>query len=293
MGNMATLSVAAFQFVGSHDISKNVSAIERGVKWARASHARLLVTQECALCGYPPLEVESIHQIDLDEQEDALAHLRGLAVQYNLYIAVGHITSTQRQFFNTVTMLTPDTQSFAPYYKRALWGWDADNFTPGSNRAGVYTIDGMKVGVRICYEIRFPEYFRELFLQKVDLVAVPFADVGAPEQVGKREVMWSHLVTRAAENAMYVVTANSLSQTQLVPTCLIDQDGQVITSAPSNEEALIAGAIVRDTPNFGRTGRILHSQELLASPSQPMTIVEEEQRSRPVPAGEIVARARY
>ena len=122
MGNVTTLNVAAFQFVGSHHISQNVSAIERGVKLAASSHARLLVTQECALCGYPPLEVESIHQINLYEQDDALAHLRGLAAQYNMYLAVGHITSTEQRFFNTVTMLSPDMQPLLPYHKRALWG---------------------------------------------------------------------------------------------------------------------------------------------------------------------------
>lgn len=273
---MTTLNVAAFQFVGSHHISQNVSAIERGVKLAASSHARLLVTQECALCGYPPLEVESIHQINLYEQDDALAHLRGLAAQYNMYLAVGHITSTKQRFFNTVTMLSPDMQPLLPYHKRALWGWDADNFTPGSNHDGVYTIDGMKVGVRICYEIRFPEYFRELFLQNVDLAILPFADVGAPDHVGKREVMRSHLVTRATENAMYVVSANSLSQTQFVPTCVINQDGRMVASAPSDEEYLLVETIVRDIPNFGRTGRILHSQELLASTSNHITAVEEE-----------------
>lgn len=46
------------------------------------------------------------------------------------------------------------------YDKRALWGWDKDNFTPGEG-GGIIEYGDIKIGIRICFEVRFPEYFRE------------------------------------------------------------------------------------------------------------------------------------
>jgi omega-amidase len=121
-------------------------------------------------------------------------------------------------------------------------------------------VDGIRIGLRICWEVRFPEYFRELFSRRVQLAVVSSADVGPSET--KYDVLRAHLVTRAAENAMYVLSANTISGPQLSPTCLLDPDGMEVCSAPKNKEALIAGEIVVSPPSFGRRGRIQHSSRL-------------------------------
>ncbi|MDP4176201.1 MAG: hypothetical protein Q8933_19630 [Bacteroidota bacterium] len=90
---------------------------------------------------------------------------------------------------------------------------------------------------------------------------VSFADIGSPEN-NKLNVIKSHLISRAAENAMYILSANSTSKNQLAPTCLIDPDGKVIDSALLNEESLLSAEIEMTIPNFGREGRIVHSKVL-------------------------------
>jgi len=159
-------------------------------------------------------------------------------------------------------MLTPDNDDSEIYHKRALWGWDVDNFKKG-NDLGIYNIDGIKVGVRICYEVRFPEYFRELFRNKVDLCLISFTDVGLPEQKEKINIIQSHLVSRAVENVMYVLSSNSTSNYQLAPSCLIDPDGNILEKAQLNEESLISSEIEFIEPHFGRKGRIANSEGLL------------------------------
>ncbi|MBN2625877.1 MAG: hypothetical protein JXA95_04355 [Spirochaetales bacterium] len=72
----------------------------------------------------------------------------------------------------------------------------------------------------------------------------------------------SHLVSRAAENAMYVLSANSASLHQLAPTCLIDPDGSILEEAPLDREVLIVREIEFPAPHFGRQGRIIHSESL-------------------------------
>jgi len=77
------------------------------------------------------------------------------------------------------------------------------------------------------------------------------------------ELIKSHLITRAVENAMYVLSVNSISGYQTAPTCLINPDGEVLEIAPPQEEYLLTFEYERSGSNFGRDGRIQHSKELL------------------------------
>jgi predicted amidohydrolase/GNAT superfamily N-acetyltransferase len=258
-----TLKVGAFQFAGSNDIAENLKAIKRGIALAAADNVRLLLTQECALTGYPPLEAESVDAIDFEMADRAIEAIQSCAAAHHIFVALGTVVRQGKDVFNAVQMISPDDAVLPPYHKRALWGWDVENFKRGEQK-GIYKIDGFRIGVRICYEVRFPEYFRELFLEGVDLCLVAFADFGAPEQQAKRAIIQSHLISRAAENAFYVLSANSLSSYPLAPTCFISPDGVYLKEAPLLEESLIWDEITAETPNFGRLGRIENTRMLLA-----------------------------
>jgi predicted amidohydrolase len=85
-----------------------------------------------------------------------------LARENDIYLLVGSVLKERGVFYNSLVFLTPDNKAYAPYHKRALWGWERDYLTAGKND-GIYPVDDLQVGVRICFEVRFPEYFRELF----------------------------------------------------------------------------------------------------------------------------------
>ena len=255
------LAVGAFQFAGSGNLTRNLAALERGIEKAAAKGVRLLATQECALCGYPPVEIESPEVVDRRAQAAALDEVAQLAKQHRMFVVLGMMTFGRDGVRNSVRLISDDGRLRTPYHKRALYGWDEDSFVPGLEPGGVHAIDGIRVGLRLCYEIRFPEYFRELFRRRVDLAVVSFADGGSSKT--KYGVIQSHIVTRATENAMYVLTANSTSSAQVAPTCLVDPDGGIVCSAPRDKEALITGVVEVGQPPFGRKGRILHSAKLL------------------------------
>lgn len=264
MENLKKLKIGAFQFAACESIENNLVAIKRGITQAADENVRLLLTQECALCGYPPIEVSSIHAIDKTRQSEAYREVSMLAGIHKMFIALGMVTFSETNTYNSIWLISPHGKNLKPYHKRALWGWDKDNFQPG-NETSIYIIDGIKVGVRICYEVRFPEYFRELFIEHVDLALVSFADVGQNEPQGRINIIQSHLVSRATENVMYVLSANSTSQGQWAPTCIIDPDGNVIDIAPLNEEYLLTTEIEIAEPGFGRQGRKEHSRALTTS----------------------------
>lgn len=254
------LVVGAFQFAGSDDPARNAGALERGIREAATRGVRLLATQECALSGYPPLEVPSPQAVDREAQRAGVRRVVDLAKEHRMYVLLGLTTFDDEGPHNTMRLITPGGRLQRPYHKRALYGWDEANYVPGTAAGGVHAVDGVRIGIRICYEVRFPEYFRELFHRRVHLAVVSFADVGADK--AKYDVVLAHLVSRAAENVMYVLSANSVSRSQGAPTCLVDPDGRLVCRAPRNKEALITSTIAVGPPNFGRTGRIRHSSRL-------------------------------
>lgn len=254
------MKVGAFQFKGGNKLEANLAAIERGITEAARQGVRLLLTQECALTGYPPLEVANPTAIDFAAVEAAIQRIRALAHEYRMHIALGTVLPEADRYGNTMLMLTPDRPA-EPYSKRALWGWDADNFAPGT-QPGLYEINGIRVGVRICFEVRFPEYFRELFNADVQLALVSLCDIGPQPHPARYELIKAHLQTRAVENAMYVLAANSVAQNQTAPSCLINPDGYILAMAPQEREALITYDIVDFGSNFGRDGRIAHAKQL-------------------------------
>ena len=257
------MKIAAFQFHGSGNIGDNLLAIERGIQKASKEHVRLLMTQECALCGYPPLERNEVSSIDFQMVANAIGRVKELAARNNMYIGLGTIIPENGKYFNSITLMSPNPENPASYSKRALWGWDAENFTRGVS-SGIYTIDELKIGIRICYEVRFPEYFRELFKEEVRIAFVSFCDISSKPDPGRYEIIKSHLVTRAVENAMHVISVNSSAKHQTAPTCLIDPDGNVLAVAPSDREHILTLDLADLKPNFGREGRITHSKFLQA-----------------------------
>lgn len=256
------MRVGVYQFSGSSNITDNHKAIVRAINSAAKSKVRLLVFQECATCGYPPVEAPRIENIDYEILNSYTYELKQLAKKNDMYIALGTIRRQASQYYNSLQLIGPNGDVLGNYDKRALWGWDLDNFTKGETQ-GIYQIDDIKVGFRICFEVRFPEYFRELFKSNVQLCFVSFCDVLEHDSIERYNIIKSHLVTRAVENVMTVISVNSISKYQTAPTAVFDLNGCIVNEAPRNQEYLIVYDYNSPMIDFGAKGRIQNSLELL------------------------------
>ncbi len=127
------------------------------------------------LTGYPPIEVVSVEQIDFDLVKDKLELLAGIARQNSMYVCIGTVLPKGERHTNSICVFSPESREVWQYDKRALWGWDVDNFVHGETN-GIYMIDDVKIGIRICYEVRFPELFRDLYLEGASICFVSFCD---------------------------------------------------------------------------------------------------------------------
>ncbi len=257
------MKIAAFQFHGSGNIEANYEAILRGIEAAKQVGVRFFLTQECALTGYPPIEVASVEQIDFKLVKAKMESFAEIARQNRMYVCIGTVLPKGDRHTNSVCVFSPEPEETRQYDKRALWGWDVDNYFPGETN-GIYEIDGVKIGIRICYEVRFPELFRELYLAGASICFVSFCDNKDEFDPDRFELLKNTLRSRAIENVCYIVTANTTSQQQTVPTMIVDSGGNILQMADRGKEVLLVQDINAVEENFGTRGIRTNNNRILS-----------------------------
>lgn len=214
------MKIGAYQFAVTGSIQDNLNIMKKAIMDTAVQNVELLIFPECALTGYPPRNIANSVAVDFDEVTAALEQLQDMAVSNVIHIVVGTITKEESNYYNSAVVLTPDKKQIL-YHKRALWGWDKDNFCAGNND-GIFRIADKKIGIRICYEVRFPEFFRELYRENTDLNVILFYDVSDEDDTERYEIIRSHIRTRAAENICPILTVNAISPYQTASTALFD-----------------------------------------------------------------------
>ncbi|MCI9475953.1 carbon-nitrogen hydrolase family protein [Anaerovoracaceae bacterium 41-7] len=255
------MKIGVYQFSSTNSIRNNLETIRNAICLAAEQGVRLIVFHECALCGYPPIE-QNIDNIPKEEIDAALLHISELAKQYKIFVAVGTVRFDTEGRFNSIGLFADDGTLMGYYDKTALWGWDTDHFIRGT-KPGIFEIDNIKVGFRICFDVRFPEPFRELYKENTDICFVSFSDTSETPLPDRYNIIKSHLITRAVENVMTIVSVNSISRFQTAPTAIFDYNGEIKKEAVLNSEGLLVYDFIKPETTFGMKGRLVNSDYFL------------------------------
>lgn len=174
------------------------------------------------------------------------------------------------QLYNTSVLYDPTGSEIATYSKIHLFGYgsrEPEVLTPGEMPTVVDTEVG-RLGLVVCYDLRFPELFRHMTDRGVEMVLV------ASAWPHPRVHAWSTLLrARALENQTYLLAANGVGPTESGPTlcghsAIVDPWGVAVAAAgdePANVSTVIDLARVDDTRNRFRQ---LADRRLL-SPAKP------------------------
>ena len=250
------MRVGIYQFAMADNPRENMTHIKTAVSEAARNGVELLFLPECALSGYPKEYPYTIEEVNFSEVENALNDLEELAADNDLYIVAGTAEYANGEYYNSAVLAIPNNKAYTIYRKRALWGWDAENFTPGDIVEGVFEKSGFRIGIRICYEVRFPEYFRELYSKNVDCAVVLFCDTSTDDSMERFDLIKAHLRTRAVENVFPILSVNSATKSQTAPTMAIDQNGSVVSELPRHNEELLIYELEKGTQiSFAAKGR--------------------------------------
>jgi predicted amidohydrolase len=174
--------------------------------------------------------------------------LRELAKQFSIVIIAGSIINRsiieQRgdKKFNTSLLIDRRGEIIGQYSKIHLFDAfqfkESEAITHGSELV-VFEINGIHVGLTICYDLRFPEIYRWLALQGAEVVFVPSAFV-SPNMDHWRLCARA----RALENGIFIVGVNQIGEASginfLGRSLVVDPWGNIISSASNREMVLFA-----------------------------------------------------
>ena len=202
----------------------------------------LAVFPECALSGYCFDSLESVRQAAIDQDSPYLARIRAKAKQANIHLVVGFLERVGPDVYNSCGLATPNGQ-FHIYRKVHLPYLGADRFTKSSDLPlQVFEVDGVRIGMNICYDCSFPESARLLALAGADLIVLPTNWPPGARLTAK------HLPNaRALENRVYYVAASRVGTEEKVKfigtSQIIDPNGNELCVADETSETVIQSTI--------------------------------------------------
>ncbi len=169
---------------------------------ASAAGSLLLVLPELFASGYAPTALEG-----QPRGGPAYAAAAALAREFNISLLYTYSESAGGRLYDAAALFNRSGAALLDYRKVNLAGdGEALVFAPGEAIAPVVELDGLRVGVLICFDIFLPEPARLLALQGADLILVPTAN-GYPGNV-YNQLTELIVPARALENNCFVVYCN-------------------------------------------------------------------------------------
>ncbi|MFD7295830.1 carbon-nitrogen hydrolase family protein [Streptomyces sp. NPDC059897] len=218
----------------------NLKVLDAAAGRAAAAGAGILVTSEMFLTGYAiGDDVARLAESADGDSADAvaeIAHRHGLAVAY------GYPERDGETVYNAVQLISAEGARLTNYRKTHLFGcFEREQFTPGEQPVVQAEVNGLRVGLMICYDVEFPENVRAHALAGTDLLLVPTAQMHPFQFVAE-----SVVPVRAFENQLYVAYVNRVGpegEFEFVGlSTLAGPDGVARARAGRGEELVFADA---------------------------------------------------
>ncbi|AYG84088.1 (R)-stereoselective amidase [Streptomyces hundungensis] len=235
---MPALRTALLQSSGSlSDVAANLKALDEAAGRAAATGAGLIVCPELFLTGYAiGDDVAKLAEAADGPSARAIAEI---AVRHGLAVVYGYPERDGDAVYNAAQLIGPDGSRLANYRKTHLFGcFEQEAFTPGDQPVVQADLNGLRVGMMICYDVEFPENVRAHALAGTDLLLVPTAQMHPFQFVAE-----SLVPVRAFENQLYVAYVNRTGpegEFEFVGlSCLAGPDGAARARAGRGTELVV------------------------------------------------------
>ncbi|MBT1175283.1 carbon-nitrogen hydrolase family protein [Bifidobacterium sp. LC6] len=259
------LPVAVAQFTVARKPERNLEIIDGFAGEAAAQGARLLVLPEGLIAR------------DGDDDAFAAAHAQpmdgsfvsglitistkhNIALMGTVHIAPAEGSADAR--VSNVFLTIRDGEIVAAYRKLHLYdafsAKESAVVKPGETLPPIIDIDGWRVGVMTCYDVRFPEIARSLAVRGADAIVVAAAWGRGP----LKEYHWKLMTAaRAVENTCYVLACSEVSSRNIGCSRIISPLGEVLAEADDSTAELIAANLDRNAlESVRRTLPVLHNR---------------------------------
>ena len=243
------MRAGAVQLNSTEDTDRNLATADRLVREAAALGSELVVLPEkWSVLG--TAEHMSAAAEPLDGR--CITWAREVAAELQIELIAGSIVERvagQEKSSNTSVHVGPDGEIHAAYRKLHMFDVEVDGVTyaesreeePGDEVVVSELADGSRLGMSICYDVRFPELYRALVGSGAELITIPAAFTLATTRDH-----WEVLVrARAIENQCFVVAPNQIGahppgNRSGGRSLIVDPWGLVLATAPDTETVIVA-----------------------------------------------------
>jgi predicted amidohydrolase len=232
------IQIAAYQGWGVRgDTARALAVIRLVVARAAARRVRVVVFPELFLCGYGAGEAVAAMAEPADGPSSAA--VADVAARTGVAVLYGYPEREGRRIYNSARLIDGSGKPVANYRKTHLYGsWERKVFAPGDTLVTA-EIQGLRLGILICYDVEFPEAVRTLALAGADLIAVPTALIRPFDGVARTLVP-----ARAMENQVYVAYAGLCGAEGDIGycglSCIVGPDGNEVARAGRRPKLLLA-----------------------------------------------------
>jgi len=234
------MKVAAVQFAPVFGgVEENTQTVIDTILRLKDDGVKLIVFPEAFLTGYCYESLDEAMHVALELDSPPLAAIAETCKE--VFAIVCFAERRGGALYNTAAVFGHG-RLIGSYQKTHLPYLGMDRFaTPGSDLP-IFDLDGVRIGIGICFDIRFPEVARCYSLAGADILCFP---TNWPEFAEPT----SNLVcpTRAMENHAFVIAADRVGEEAGVRFCghskIIDPRGKMLAHADHTEEAIITAEI--------------------------------------------------
>lgn len=236
--------MALAQLGSSDDKNDNLQRAGEFMRRAAEMGASLTVFPEVFMSHFPEGTELCTIRHNAESIDGAFVDgMRGLAHEHHQWVVFGMNEAPpdaeEPRVFNSTLIANADGDLVGVYRKTHLYdafgAKESDRIRPGDSLFEPIDTPFGKLGLFVCYELRFPEIARYQALRGADVIVVPSGWVRGP----MKEYHWKTLVTaRAIENTVFILACDQVSDHYCGQSLVVDPMGVPLASA-GEEECLV------------------------------------------------------
>ena len=225
--------------------TENLARAKKMILDAKPATGSLILLPEMFATGYVPANLDNAAEDFSSNSADETARtLSEIADATNCTIMGAGITRASHGFYNHISIYNPhEAQEFCGYNKMNLFFPEKESFKAGE-KVNLFKFNNWTIASFICYDLRFPEIFREATKKGANLITIQAA------WPAKRRAHWETLLrARAIENQVYIAAVNAVSENpnQKLPlagtSLIISPNGDILAEGPTQNEIIISAEL--------------------------------------------------